>query len=51
MNKTITTYPELTEWVTKFFDEDGLPLLILVSEVGKGKSRLVESVAAQHDAW
>ncbi len=51
MNKTITTYPELTEWVTKFFHEDGLPLLILVSEVGKGKSRLVESVAAQHDAW
>ena len=51
MNKTINTYPDLTEWVTRFFHEDGLPLLILVSEVGKGKSRLVESLAVQHDAW
>ena len=51
MNKTITTYSELNEWATRFFHEDGLPLLILVSDVGKGKSRLIESLAAQHDSW
>ena len=51
MNKTITTYSELTEWVTKFFHEDGLTFVILVSEVGKGKSHFVNSLATQHDAW
>lgn len=51
MNKTITTYTELTEWVTKFFHEDGLTFVILVSEVGKGKSHFVNSLAAQFDAW
>ena len=51
MNKTLTIYPELHEWIRKFFEDNGLKLVILVSHPGKGKSWLVRALAEKFGAW
>jgi hypothetical protein len=51
MNKTLKKYPELHEWVRKFFQASGPKLVILVSHPGKGKSVLVRKLAGEAGGW
>jgi hypothetical protein len=50
MQLTVDNYAAVDAWEQSFFSPDGMALMVVVSDPGKGKSKLAERLAREHDA-